>query len=225
MLAWDYGSPDVFLLDDGFQHRRLDRDLDIVVIRAPKPFGNGKFLPAGPLREPPEALGRADLLIINMTFDRDRGARVARRIASMFPSVPLLQAEYRPHRLWAWQGKEEGSLPLNAVTGQRVAVLCGIGNAKGFREMVSGLGARVVKSLFFPDHYWYTPVDITSIRRMLREVDAVITTEKDIWKLIRAGAGDEPILALQVEFEIESVHVLKEYLRSCISATDGRPVK
>jgi tetraacyldisaccharide 4'-kinase len=218
-LAWKHGQPDVFLLDDGFQHRRLHRDLDLVVLRVPQPFGNGKLLPQGSLREPTGAIKRADLVVVNSSFDRTQGYVAAREVEAICPSIPLLTAHYRP-RAFVRAGGEE-SLPVDALVGKRVAVVCGIGNPEGFKQLVSAMGVRVVKSLFFPDHYWYTPLSVAGIRELLREVDAVVVTEKDVWKIRSAGVSFETVFALQVDLEIEPIKVLGDRLMKCISDAKG----
>jgi tetraacyldisaccharide 4'-kinase len=171
MTSWEQEPVDVFLLDDGFQHRRLYRELDIVVLRAPKSLGNRKLFPAGPLRELPTALERANLVILN-----------------------------------------ESSEPLGTLGGKGVALVCGIGNPDGFKSMISSLGAQVRHCLAFPDHHWYTPRDVSRMRELLGDVDLMVTTEKDAWKLLSAGMEGEDIWALRIGMEVQDEEVLEERL-------------
>jgi tetraacyldisaccharide 4'-kinase len=207
--AWARSRPTLFILDDGFQHRCLHRDLDVVVLRVPRPWGNGRLLPAGPLRERPGALARAHLLVLNQGggLPDEEALREIRATAS---PAPVVRSRYRATRLWRIQ--DGGAQPLEALQGKIVALVCGIGHPRGFQEVVEGLGARVLRSLFFPDHYWYTFKDIEGLKGILPEVDALVTTEKDAWKLRAAGALHDRILALGVDLQIQDADLLRNQL-------------
>jgi tetraacyldisaccharide 4'-kinase len=192
--------PDLFVLDDGFQHRRLHRDLDIVVLPVPGLFGNGKVLPAGPLREPPDALKRAHVALIR-TYKSPGETRKARDVlASRYPHLAVAVGNYHP--LDFWQLSSGRQIALEAVRGKKVALVCGIGHPKGFRGSVEALGAEIMGALSFPDHYWYTPRDIGHIRHTLSEVDLLVTTEKDAWKLIDAGLNEEQVWVLRMDLDL-----------------------
>ncbi len=201
---------DVLILDDGFQHRMLHRDLDLVVVRGPRPLGNGRLLPYGPLREPPAALKRADLVILVLQGDSTSKERSLEEIRKVTDCPPVIGAGYRPRGLW---GIREGRpLPLHVLSDKRLALVCAIGRPDGFMDTVASLGARVEALLSFPDHHWYTSRDIERIRRIRRQVDAVVTTEKDSWKLRRVGAQDMDLWVLGVDLQVEEPEILRRHL-------------
>ncbi len=176
-----YGA-DVIVIDDGFQHRRLARDLDIVLIDATCPFGYDRLLPRGLLREPVDSLQRADLVLITRcklvaTADVDR---IQERISSIAPKLPILQADYRFAGIKLLDGSN-----LTEIEGLHVVLFAGIGNPDAFRTSVKKLGARVVGQRWFPDHYRYSPEDMDSLLRTgaFPPHDLLLTTEKDAVKL------------------------------------------
>jgi len=165
-------NPDIFLLDDGFQHRKLGRDIDIVALRADQPYGNGFLLPAGPLREPKFSLRRADILWFNHTGHS--------------PKVPLtnkptVHVTYRVTNLIDKIGK---TYPPN-LTGKSVIGFCGLGTPESFRHTLDQLGATISDFVTFKDHHQYTNKDIEDLETLLRKSDAelILTTEKDWVKL------------------------------------------
>jgi tetraacyldisaccharide 4'-kinase len=197
---------DVFILDDGFQHRRLHRDLDLVVVRGPRPFGNRRLLPSGPLREPPGALRRAHLVILVVQGDPGDKERSLKEVREIAGDLAVIAAHYRPRGLWEMpQGRP---LPLDLLSDKQVALVCGIGRPEGFKATVASLGARVEALLSFPDHHWYTSWDMERLRRIRRGVEALVTTEKDWWKLQRAGAAEMDIWVLKVDLEVEQPEML-----------------
>lgn len=203
-------ASDVLILDDGFQHRMLHRDLDLVVVRGPRPLANQRLLPSGPLREPPAALRRAHLVILVLQGDSESKERSLEEIRHVTCGPSVIRGDYRPRGLWDIRGGRP--LPLHALSDKRLALVCAIGRPDGFRATVASLGARVEALLSFPDHHWYTFRDIERIRRIRREVDAVVTTEKDSWKLRRAGAEDMDLWVLGVDLEVEQPEILQGHL-------------
>ncbi|MBY0587231.1 tetraacyldisaccharide 4'-kinase [bacterium] len=143
---------EVFVLDDGFQHRRLRRDLDIVLIDASNPMGNGKLLPAGPLREPLSSLGRAQLILLTRaeTEPAHRIDALRQMLTRWGGTVPIISASFPATKL---DRIGYPSLPASSMAGRKVAAFCGIGNPNGFRTTLTGLGAQVVAWRAFPDHY------------------------------------------------------------------------
>jgi tetraacyldisaccharide 4'-kinase len=220
VAALERGSPDVYLLDDGFQHQRLYRDLEIVVLRAPRPLGNGKLIPAGPLREPPEAVKRAQLVVINSGDITYGAADAVDTVRALCPCVPIVRARYRPHSLW--KVGDGMRISLDALKGRRVAAVGGIGHPRGLERTLDALGARVARSLFFPDHHWYTPKDIERIRGLFPHVEAVVTTEKDAWKLRETGIGDADMWALRVDMEVQEAEVLADVVDTCLRRAKER---
>lgn len=194
---------DVLLLDDGFQHRALARDLDVVVLDAANPFGNGRLLPAGPNREPRAALRRAGLVWLSRADqageDRLEALRALAREATGREPV---ESRHAPVALVDGALAPAGG--LEALRGRRVLLLAGIARPGGFRRTLAGLGAEVAAEVVFPDHHRFAPGDLDGA---LREADAarcelVVTTEKDAVRLPAAAAADPRLRVLRIEAEL-----------------------
>jgi tetraacyldisaccharide 4'-kinase len=187
---------DTILLDDGFQHRRLRRDIDILLIDGMRGLGNGKLLPGGPIREPIQAIERADIILITKaTSERERV------VLPYSPSAPLFTSRYITSSTKCLaDGKE---FPPSFLEGKRVVAFCGIANPDAFLLLVESTGAHVVKSVFFPDHHQYLPKDIKAIRFLDGPLDLYLTTDKDAVKLGEKMDGlEKPVYALQIDVEL-----------------------
>jgi tetraacyldisaccharide 4'-kinase len=167
--------PSVFLLDDGFQHSRLQRDVDVVLLDGIDPLGGDAVFPEGRLREPVEALARADLIVVTRAGRR----RFDGLLARLPEDKPIFFADVE---VTAWLPDRP---PLDAV-----AAFCGLANPLTFFETLQSEGARVVSTHVFPDHYRYTPDDIRSIAKAALAAGArvLVTSEKD---LVNLPAGFE----------------------------------
>jgi tetraacyldisaccharide 4'-kinase len=198
----DHGA-DVLLLDDGFQHRALARDLDIVVLDAANPFGNGRVLPAGPNREPRSALRRAGLVWLSRADQADeRRLEPLRALAREATGRAPVESRHAPVGLVDTHLAPAGGLEL--LRGRRVLLLAGIARPGGFRRTLAGLGAEVAAEAVFPDHHRFGPGDLEGV---LRAADAarcelVVTTEKDAVRLPAGAAADPRVRALRIEAEL-----------------------
>ena len=183
-----FGS-DVLVLDDGFHHHRLARDLEIVVLDGHAGLGNRRVLPRGPLREPLRAVARADAIAVidGRLPDDDRRALEARA-----PGATWLEAVRAPVALRALGGGD--ARPLASLRGAAVGLLCGIARPGSFRRTLEALGARVVAERVFPDHHRYRAADL---RGLGDEARLWLTTEKDAVKLSPTWA-DAEIAVLRV---------------------------
>lgn len=173
---------DIVVLDDGFQHLRLHRDLDIVLLDAGDPWGGDRLPPRGRLREPLTAIRRATVVIV--TKVDPEAVRppedITRRVATLCPGMPVLAARLVPRRVRTAEGWTEST----TLRGQRVFAAAGLGRPEGFRELLERTGAEVVGHRWFPDHHSYDNRDREWILRRAREFDAVaVTTGKDAVKL------------------------------------------
>jgi tetraacyldisaccharide 4'-kinase len=190
----------LLLLDDGFQHRRLARDLDIVLLDASEPFGFDYVLPRGTLREPVLGLGRAGVVVLSRADMLDAAGRAAvrARVATLSPDAAWCEVDHRPAALLASDGTREA---IESLTGQTVAAFCGIGNPAGFRHTLERLGCRVAAWREFPDHHAYTREDVAAIAELSRGANAslVVCTRKDLVKLRVPKIGDMPLRAVAVE--------------------------
>ena len=205
---------DVLILDDGFQHRRLHRDLDIVLIDEEKPFGNGMLLPAGPLREPPASLRRAGVVIRTGVHDladektglpKDQRSREGAGIGlPTLQGIPVLHA-YRQSRELL-QGATGKIIDLRELRAKRVCGFSGIGKPGNFRKTLAALGAEVVSFLPFPDHHQYDLGDLDEIERTAsaNKADFIVTTEKDGVRLGGFPSFMERVLRLRIEMTMAS---------------------
>jgi tetraacyldisaccharide 4'-kinase len=179
-----YGTT-VFVLDDGFQHRRAKRDLDLVCIDATDPFGGGQVLPAGNLREPISGLKRANAFVTTRADQADTSP-VETLLREYNPNAPILYAETRVVKLVEIDGTEAKQRPPSPLEHQ--FVFAGIGNPQSFIASLNKIGIKPVGELFFTDHFSYEPSSIERIERMAIEkgADSLITTAKDAVKLQHA---------------------------------------
>jgi tetraacyldisaccharide 4'-kinase len=171
--------PDVILLDDGFQHRKLARDLDIVLIDALNPFGGGDVFPAGRLREPVEGLARADVVLITRSDVSDLAPAIERVVRQWNPRVPVLRAWMEPE---AWVEHKTGArFPLEQAPFGPAGVFCGLGNPQSFLRTLQRMGVRVVGSVEFDDHHRYGPRELlyTAYQLQAKGATALVITEKD----------------------------------------------
>ncbi|MFQ5843634.1 MAG: tetraacyldisaccharide 4'-kinase [Planctomycetota bacterium] len=176
---------DCYVLDDGFQHHPLHRDVDVVLVDATDPFGGGWCPPAGRLREPLGALARADLVVLTRAdlASREELGDAMRRVRSRTPA-PVATAAFEP------------SCDRD-LDGEEVLLACAIGNPAPFRRAVASLGARVVQERIFRDHHRYTARDV---ERLARPGLPVVVTEKDAVKLRRRWPAGPALHVVGAEF-------------------------
>jgi tetraacyldisaccharide 4'-kinase len=195
---------DILLLDDAFQHRSLERDLDIVLIDGGRPFGNGYMLPRGMLRESKNALKRADIVVITGNTRNEKESEGVVKTLREYTDAPLFFASRKPDSVI--DGKTGEKRPLDYLKGKRICAFSGIAQPENFRETLISLGGTIVSFLPFPDHHVYTEGDIEEIERRVAESSAeiIITTEKDGVKLIDFPRFLHDIYLLRIEIEITS---------------------
>ncbi len=195
----------VLVMDDGFQHRRLARDLDIVAIDATNPFGYGRLLPAGLLREPVAGLKRAQAVVLTRCdqVPEDALALIETEIRQVNPDLVVARSIHAPVAVRTAAGEE---IPLARMEGERVYAFCGIGNPKAFFRTIEQSGAIAAGSKTFDDHYRYTAEDLLVIRKQACEQQAslVLTTQKDWTKVVQCAlpAGEPPLAYLAIEARI-----------------------
>jgi tetraacyldisaccharide 4'-kinase len=181
----DRFHPDLFLLDDGFQHRRLARDLDIVLIDVTEPFGRRALLPVGRLREPPEALARAGAIVLTRCLPHERWEALQEEIRRYNPHAPIFFARFEPDALVdAATGAEQ---PLAHLAGRPVVGFCGVGNPAAFAESLVQAGFGLADLVRFRDHHRYSASDLERVANAAQRTgaSALVTTEKDLINLGR----------------------------------------
>lgn len=223
-IAIEELESDTLLLDDGFQHRRLGRDLNIVLLDATAPWGFGHLLPRGVLREPIGGLRRAGVVCLTRAdaAPLDTRRAIRKRVAELAPQADWCEASHKPTSLI---GTGEGAIePLESLRGRRVAAFCGIGNPAAFRATLESAGAEVHLWRELPDHHNYTADDILSIEKAIGEsgVEQVVCTHKDLVKVQIDQLADRPLRALVVEIDFQTGEAeLNHRLERALSGSDG----
>ncbi|MCC6123874.1 MAG: tetraacyldisaccharide 4'-kinase [Pirellulales bacterium] len=192
----------LIVLDDGFQHRRLGRDLDIVLLDALEPFGFEHVFPRGTLREPLAGLRRADAAILSRAdmLDPVEREKIRRRVERIAPKAAWAEIRHAPVELLSAGGQAKH---LDELRGCKVAAFCGVGNPAGFRHTLATCGYEVAGFRDFPDHHHYTREDIETLSVWARSLDAEATvcTHKDLVKIGLENLGGGPLWVLRVEME------------------------
>lgn len=214
--------PDAIVLDDGFQHYRLHRDLDLVTVDATNPFGYGRLLPRGLLRDRPSALRRAHAIVLTRTDQVSPGELEALReeVALFSLDRPVIDTVHRPAGVRTLADKRTWN--VDWVRGRRVYAFCGVGNPGSFRRTLESAGAEVVKFRAFPDHHVYRPAEARQLEVEAQEflAGALVTTEKDATKL-DASAFRLPVASLRVELEaVRGGERLEAILESAVRSPD-----
>jgi len=191
------------VLDDGFQHRTLHKDLEVVMVRGENPWGNGRLLPAGPLREPLTALTRAHLIIVTGARDRGDVRDVETAAAAHAAQIPVLAARYTP--IECWDAVTKRAVGLETLSGARLLAFAGIGSPVAFERTLTDLGVAVDDFVAFPDHHWYSRHDIAKLHEQaaIDGVRGLVTTEKDWVRLRRFPLpATRPLYVVTVKLEL-----------------------
>lgn len=211
---------EILILDDGFQHLPLHRDLDIVTVNTTIPFGPGGLIPVGTLREPLENLSRAQVFVLTKcNLGGKNTPWIRQKLLSIRPDAQIFESSYRPARVVdlkrnRWLAPEE-------IKRKRVACLSGIGDPHSFERMIEQLGADIVYAARFPDHHPFTEAEVIEFVRQAKKLGAqhVITTQKDFYRLkplfrrrTFQRQNEYTFLILQIEVQIDDEESL---LRRC----------
>ena len=194
---------DCLVLDDGFSHRRLRRDIDILLLDALVPYGYGHLLPAGLLREPLTSTRRADVIILTHSdlVDGDYLDDFEDKLKRLFPARPILREIHKPVRIREIHSLKE--YPPEWIKGKSIYAFCGIGNPEAFEKTLKKLGANVFEMKVFSDHHIYKAEDVDQIISDAKSTSAeiVLTTQKDAVK-IKTFKKCYPVYELIVSFEV-----------------------
>lgn len=193
----------VVLLDDGYQHRRLGRDLDVVLIDALEPFGFDRVFPSGMLREPATGLKRAHFIALSRAdaVPAERRREIRDRVERYGTNAKWLEVVHAPTELRSRRGR---TLEISELRGKRVLAFCGLGNPAGFRQTLAACGPQVVDFQEFPDHHDYSSRDLEGLSGWVdqHEVQMIVCTHKDLVKIDTDELCEVPLLALVVELQI-----------------------
>ncbi len=198
-------SIDTILLDDGFQHRRIKRDLDIVCIDATNPFGNGLLIPAGSKRERLSALKRADIFLITKA-DLVKNSKALNKLEQKLKDVNLNALIVRSiHKAeYFYKLSNEQLVDIGALKDKRIALLSAIGNPMAFEKTILNLGLKFDRHFRFRDHHWYKEKELKKIEDYCNKnnIDIVITTDKDAVKLSPFTIHNSLFTILRVKLKI-----------------------
>jgi len=177
MLAIERFGVEVMILDDGFQHVQLARDLNVLLLDAGRPLGNGRLFPRGDLRERPTGMARADTIVFTRWDGEPWPSHAVLNLVQ--PELQLFCSQTVPIDLRALI--DGNCLPLTSLKGRRILAFCGIGTPEHFRQTLQGLEAEIVAFAVFPDHHPYTRQEIEHLVQMTDRhgAEIMVTTEKD----------------------------------------------
>jgi len=201
------------VLDDGYQHLQLARDLNILLIDATDPFGGFEMVPFGRLREPLYGIKRADAVIItraDQPFDQAQTGAILRHFVG--DKTPVIYVYSSITRLRHIQSNE--TYETNQFIGWKAALLCGIGNPQAFANDILQAGIHIVSESFFADHHAFTQEELDRVTREAQDAGAemIVTTEKDAVRLEGLQHGAIPLYAAQLEIQSEDDIRLKSLL-------------
>jgi tetraacyldisaccharide 4'-kinase len=171
-------QPGVFFLDDGFQHRQLSRNFDLVLIDSLNPFGGGHLLPLGRLREPLSGLARADAFLITRSRESIATKAIESVLRSHNPSAPVFLARTEGRR---WTNEAGEQLELDGLSHKRAIAFCGLGNPQSFWRTLERLGVNTLEQHEYGDHHRYKPSEIQRLAKRGRDlgIEVLLTTTKD----------------------------------------------
>lgn len=212
---------EVLLLDDGYQHRRLHRDLNVVLIDSLAPWGYGHLLPRGLLRESLSGLRRAEVIVLTRVEQSslENRRQLREQIARTTGRDDCVEVSFVPKRLVdvSWQPQS-----LDWVAGKRGMAFCGIGNPEGFRKTVASLGIECADFLPFADHHHYDVRDLKTIaaRANDRSAEVVLTTQKDLVKIAPEKWNGPPLFAVEIGTEfVGGKQLLETKLQQCVNSS------
>ncbi len=195
----------VVILDDGFQHRRLARDLDIVLVDATRPFGFDYLIPRGLLREPVDGIRRANLVVLTRAnlVTAEQRSLIQHRLRKWNPNLMWAESELIGS---GWLSAVREKQPLDFLANARLFVFCGIGNPEGFLATLANEAFAVEGAMFFKDHHHYLKSDFQTVLRQARQLhcDAIVCTPKDLVKLNVPVDCQPPVYALLTGIRIST---------------------
>jgi tetraacyldisaccharide 4'-kinase len=201
LRAWEAFRPELFLLDDGFQHFQLYRDLDVVLLDANQPFGNGRLLPRGPLREPVSTLQRPLVLVLTR-YEPGRHESTWEAVRSAFPAAAVVRATFGLTHALAYPGCQEVSLKELGV--KHLAAMAGLARPEVLAANLGELGIDLKHFFRFPDHHGFARGELAGMVAEARRLGAegLVTTEKDWMRLAGSWNFDLPLYVVHLEVKL-----------------------
>ena len=232
MLAIQNFHPDVIVLDDGFQHLKLARDMNFVLLDYIQPFGNSHLLPRGMLREPIASLYRSDACILTRTKPDSSSApgSTVDRLRTIVPQCPVFSSFHTPYYCtipaatkapFDQLSKQPCADDFNFLTGHSVMAFSGIARNDDFRQTVESLNCKATGFLEFPDHHRYSEKDISRITQTAKKTTAeiLITTEKDYARISPDMAWPLELIVMGVKISFgEGEHEFDEFLKERLAS-------
>lgn len=213
---------DTLVLDDGFQHLSLYRDLDLVLLDSGKPFGNGFTLPLGPLREPLSSLERASAIIITRAGSGPELAQLKLRLEDLAPGKPAFACN---HRITGFRNaRDDSALSVASLKGRKVVAFAGIARPEAFFRSLSRLGIETCAVFTFPDHYRYARPDLASIMESVSHLGAefLVTTAKDAMRVPPGYGRNLTIAEMEIDFGPDEKRFC-EFLCNCLTRYSASP--
>lgn len=202
-FARDQLGLEIVILDDGFQHRRLNRQVDLLLFNGGKDLDNRWLLPAGPFREPLSVVRRADIILVTKTQRATNPTARRRGWEALSQKKPVYYGEMKPLALVSSERREWREWPLSELSGKRILALTGIADPTPFYHSLQEWGVETAEILEFPDHHRYSQTDWHTISAVGQKVDLIVTTEKDLVKLERYPFATGKLVALRVQLAIQ----------------------
>jgi tetraacyldisaccharide 4'-kinase len=225
LLAVDHFTPDVIVLDDAFQHMHLKRDLDLVLLDARLPFGNGYLLPRGRLREPPSALRRAQVLILT----RSNPSKAPPFADALFERLPVYHTRHHPvirKMATPTESIQTGISDISLLRDKKVVAFSGLAENRRFLDTLQGAGCRLMHTIAFADHQRYTPGDLDRVVSASNKTgaDVVATTYKDYVKIQHFKNLPSALAVIDVAIELigDEKGFMKTISAGLRPATSGR---
>jgi tetraacyldisaccharide 4'-kinase len=208
MLAMRAFDPEILVLDDAFQHLKIHRDLDLLLLDAGRPFGNGHLLPRGVLREPVKQLIRSDALLLTRSHAIGMSPVDRKSFGALSKGRPVFRCQHVPDKLMGSEslplvafGSRPASYGLDTLRGRRVFAFSGIAGNEDFLAMVKNQHCEIAGNCRFPDHHVYSNSDLANIYNQVRQqhVDYVVTTEKDYVRIAHRITWPITLLAFGIK--------------------------
>lgn len=215
LSALQNNKAEILILDDGFQNKSIEKDLEIVIIDATNPFGNFKLLPAGILREPLKNLKRANLLILNKVEQNASKEKLLTYLKNI-SKAPILESQYQKNHFVNVSSEE--NMPIEQIKGKSGWAFCGIANPYSFVESLTQVPIQIVATKFFSDHYVYKEKDMLNLveEGLSQKADFLVTTEKDKVRLPKV-IPKLPIYALKIEVKVtRGEEILEQKLKQVL---------